>query len=219
MKTSSLLYTSLLASSLIFGSCSSSFLDVDPMTNVLETNFYKTVEDAEMALVGCYDGYQRTSSHGNLSFVVASQVLSDNCFGGTGNTDGRAYQVLDRFDISQSPSDNNLFDGTWTDYYAGIFRCNTLLNKMEETDFGDAQTTKLRIEGETRFLRALMYFDLVRLFGRVPLLTSPTSENVPQVEAKETYQLIVEDLKFAADNIPADAYPKSNAANNDGRVT
>src|SRR5690606_42110193 len=60
---------------------------------------------------------------------------------------------------------------------------------------------------------------LFRLFGRVPLLTSPTSENVPQVEAKETYQLIVEDLKIAADNIPADAYPKSNAANNDGRVT
>jgi hypothetical protein len=219
MKTSSILYTSLLASSLIFGSCSSSFLDVDPMTNVLETNFYKTVEDAEMALVGCYDGYQRTSSNGNLSFVVASEVLSDNCFGGTGNTDGRAYQVLDRFDISQSPSDNNLFDGTWTDYYAGIFRCNTLLNKMEETDFGDAQTTKLRIEGETRFLRALMYFDLARLFERVPLLTSPTAENVPQADYKDIYALIVEDLAFAAEHIPADAYPKANAANNDGRVT
>jgi len=189
------------------------------MTDVLENNFYKTIDDVEMALIGCYDGYQRTSSNGNLSFTVASEILSDNCFGGTGHTDGRGYQVLDRFDKAQSPSDNNLFDGTWTDYYAGIFRCNTLLTKMEETDFGDQQSIQLRIEGETRFLRAIMYFDLVRLFGRVPLLTSPTSDNVPQVEPKETYQLIVEDLKFAADNIPADAYPKSNAANNDGRVT
>ncbi|PRD45035.1 RagB/SusD family nutrient uptake outer membrane protein [Sphingobacterium haloxyli] len=219
MKTSRILYTSLLASSLFFGACSSSFLDVEPITEVVESNFYKTIEDAEMALVGCYDGYQRTSSNGNLSFVVASEILSDNCFGGTGHTDGRAYQVLDRFDIAQSPSDNNLFDGTWTDYYAGIFRCNTLLNKMEETDFGDAQITKLRIEGEARFLRALMYFDMVRLFERIPLLTSATRENIPQADYKETYRLIVEDLMFAAANIPADAYPKANAATNDGRVT
>src|SRR5690606_6832977 len=219
MKTSKILYTSILSTGLFLSGCSASFLDVEPMTDVLENNFYKTIDDAEMALIGCYDGYQRTSSNGNLSFTVASEILSDNCFGGTGHTDGRGYQVLDRFDKAQSPSDNDLFDGTWTDYYAGIFRCNTLLTKIEETDFGDQQNTQLRIEGETRFLRAIMYFDLVRLFGRVPLLTSPTSDNVPQVEPKETYQLIVEDLKFAADNIPADAYPKSNAANNDGRVT
>lgn len=219
MKTSKILYTSILTASLFLSGCSASFLDVEPMTDVLESNFYKTIDDAEMALIGCYDGYQRTSSNGNLSFTVVSEILSDNCFGGTGHTDGRAYQVLDRFDKAQSPSDNNLFDGTWTDYYAGIFRCNTLLTKMEETDFGDQQAAKLRIEGEAKFLRALMYFDLVRLFGRIPLLTSPTSENIPQVDAKETYQLIVEDLKFAADNIPADAYPKSNAASNDGRVT
>lgn len=219
MKTSKIVYTSLLVSSFVFGGCSASFLDVEPMTEVVESNFYKTKEDAELALVGCYDGYQRTSSNGNLSFVVVSEVLSDNCFGGTGNTDGRAYQVLDRFDIAQSPSDNNLFDGTWTDYYAGIFRCNTLLNKLEESDFGDDQGSKLRIEGEARFLRALMYFDLVRLFERIPLLTAPTRENVPQADYRDTYALIVEDLQFAASNIAADAYPKANAANNDGRVT
>lgn len=219
MKTSKILYIAVLTTSFFFGGCSSNFLDVEPMTDVLESNFYKTIDDAEMALVGCYDGYQRTSSNGNLSFTVAAEILSDNCFGGTGHTDGRAYQVLDRFDKTQSPSDNNLFDGTWTDYYAGIFRCNTLLNKMVEADFGDQQATGLRIEGEARFLRALMYFDLVRLFERVPLLTAPTSDNIPQADPKETYALIVEDLKFAAANIPADAYPKANAANNDGRVT
>lgn len=209
----------MLAASLLLGGCSASFLDVEPMTDVLESNFYQTIDDAEMALIGCYDGYQRTSSNGNLSFTVASEILSDNCFGGTGHTDGRAYQVLDRFDKAQSPSDNNLFDGTWTDYYAGIFRCNTLLTKMEGADFGNQQSAKLRIEGEARFLRALMYFDLVRLFERVPLLTAPTSENIPQADPEETYALIVEDLKFAAANIPADAYSKANAANNDGRVT
>ncbi len=219
MKKSNFIYRSLLMATLFLGSCKSDFLDVEPMTSVLESNFYKTTADAEMALVGCYDGYQRTSSNGNLAFYVASEVLSDNCFGGTGHTDGRAYQVLDRFDQGQSNSDNNLFNGTWTDYYAGIFRCNTLLNKLDGTNFGTNTAAKERIEGEAKFLRALMYFDLVRLFEKIPLITEPTRDNVPQADPKETYKLIVEDLKFAIANIPANAYPKANAATNDGRVS
>jgi hypothetical protein len=205
--------------SIMFSSCSEDFLDVAPMDQVLDNNFYSTVADAEMALIGCYDGYQRTSSNGNTAFYVVSEVLSDNAFGGTGNTDGRGYQALDRFSITQSPSDNNLFNGTWSDYYAGIFRCNMLLTRLDGVAFESAPETRNRIEGETRFLRALMYFDLVRLFERVPLLTVPTTENLPQSDPAETYKLIVEDLKYAAANIPADAYLKANVAVNDGRVT
>lgn len=146
-------------------------------------------------------------------------MLSDNCFGGTGHGDARNYQVIDRFDRSQSSADENIFNGTWTDYYAGIFRCNTLLVRLEGADFGDDAGTRNRVAGEARFLRALMYFDLVRLFERVPLLTEPTTDNVPQAAPGETFRLIVEDLRFAAANIPASAYPKANAAQNDGRVT
>jgi hypothetical protein len=189
------------------------------MTSVLESNFYKTVADAEMALVGCYDGYQRTTSNGSQAFYTTAEVASDNCFGGTGTTDGRIFQAIDRFDIGQSQSDNNIFDGTWSDYYSGIFRCNTLLGKLDGTDFSGNTTARARIEGETRFLRALLYFDLVRLFENIPLLTSPTSDNIPQSDPKEVYKLIVSDLKFAAGSIPADAYPKSAATTNDGRAT
>lgn len=199
--------------------CSESFLDVNPMTSVLDNNFYKTVADAEMALIGCYDGFQRTSSNGNMSFYVTSEVLSDNTFGATGNTDGRAYQALDRFDIAQSPSDNNIFNGTWADYYAGIFRCNTLINKLDGIDFANDAATRNRIEGEARFLRALMYFDLVRLFEKIPLLTEPTTDNVPQADPLQVYKQIAEDLKFATANITAVAYPKASAVTNDGRVT
>lgn len=206
-------------------SCSESFLDVEPQTTILDQNFYKTEADAEMALIGCYDGYQRTTSNGGFAFYIAAEVLSDECFGGTGNTDGRGYQAIDRFDLSQSPSDNNIFNETWGFYYAGIFRCNTLLNKMPDiaswkSDKDSVNTiTKNRIEGETRFLRAVQYFDLVRLFEKIPLLTVPTTDNIAQSEPVETYKLIVEDLKFAAANIPANAYPKANATTNDGRVT
>lgn len=206
-------------------SCSENFLDVESKTSLSDQTFYKTQADAEMALIGCYDGYQCTTSNGGFSFYIASEILSDNCFGGTGNADGRNYQVVDRFDKAQSPSDNNIFNLTWTYYYEGIFRCNTLLQKLTNiqswSSSSDSINTiaKNRIEGEARFLRATMYFDLVRLFEKVPLITVPTTDNVAQSDPTETYKLIVSDLKFAAANIAANAYPKAQSATNDGRVT
>lgn len=206
-------------------SCSENFLDVESKTSLSDQTFYKTQADAEMALIGCYDGYQCTTSKGGFSFYVASEILSDNCFGGTGNADGRNHQVIDRFDKAQSPSDNNIFNLTWTYYYEGIFRCNTLLQKLTNiqswSSSSDSINTiaKNRIEGEARFLRATMYFDLVRLFEKVPLITVPTTANVAQSDPTETYKLIVSDLKFAAANIAANAYPKAQSATNDGRVT
>lgn len=206
--------------SLGFASCSNDFLDVESKTSLLDQGFYKTVEDAEMALIGCYDGYQRTSSNGNLAFYVVSEVLSDNCFGGTGHTDNRIYQALDRFDISESPSDNNIFNGTWADYYAGIFRCNTLLQRMEGVNWKEGdEYTRIRIEGETRFLRAILYFDLVRLFENIPLLLEPTQENLPQEDPQNVYKTIAEDLKFAATNLNYPPYSKAWAEENDGRAT
>ena len=102
----------LLLSALVSG-CSSSFLDIESITESTTDNYYRTIDDAERALIGCYDGWQLTASNGNLAFYVASTVMADETFGGTGNSDGRGYQAIDRFDISESPSDGNLFNGTW----------------------------------------------------------------------------------------------------------
>lgn len=200
-----------------FSSCTD-FLDTESKTSLFDQNYYKTIEDAEMALVGCYDGWQGVSS--GLPFYLASEIMSDNCFGATGNGDGRGYQAVDRFDILESPADANMFLDTWKNYYAGIFRCNTLLLKLDQIAWKEDDTdTRNRIEGEVRTLRALMYFDMARMWENIPLLLEPTVENVPQADPKETYNAIIEDLSFAAKNIPTNAYPKANAAQNDGRIT
>ena len=207
----------------LFSSCSKTFLDSEPKSQLLDENFYKTEADANMALVGCYDGYQITSSE--FAIYMVATIASDECFGAKGANDDRPYELIDRFDINQSPASNNIFNDTWSEYYTGIYRCNTLLQKLpgiskwRSPDDSTNKITEKRMEGETRFLRALMYFDLVRLFERVPLLTEPTTANLPQADPTEVYKLIVEDLKFAAANIPANAYPKAQAATNDGRAT
>lgn len=198
--------------------CSESFLDIESLTESSTGNFYKTESDAYRALIGCYDGWQVTSSNTSVGFYLASQVMADECFGGVGYTDSRNYQAIDRFDIAQSSSDLNLYEQDWINYYAGIYRCNQLIVSEEQIAW-NSEATKGTYMGECRAIRALLYFDMVRLWGNIPLLTAPNSGNIEQANPDEVYEVIIADLKYAAANIPASAYPKSNAAQNDGRIT
>ncbi len=196
--------------------CSDNFLDTSSKTDSNTENFYKTQNDANRALIGCYDGWRQTSSNPGIGFFVASEVMGAECFGATGNTDGRNYQVIDRFDQAQSSSDLNIYENDWARYYEGIYRCNELIKYEEQIQWTDKRETYM---GECHALRAIMYFDLVRLFGNVPLLTVATQENVPQASAADVYKVIFDDLQYAIDNIPANAYPKKESASNDGRIT
>lgn len=202
-------------------------LDTESMSSIDSQTYYKTMADAKAALVGCYDGYRRTAAGGaSPSFFEASEIMGDDCFGATGNGDGRGYQVVDRFDQSQSPADMNLFESLWKLYYAGIFNANSLLVQLDNisweasADFNTSspEETRAAVEGEARFLRAIQYFDLVRLFERVPLLTEPSKDVVPQATADQTYAQIFADLKFAAENIKYNPTKEWHAAN-DGRAT
>jgi len=120
--------------------------------------------------------------------------------------------------MSLAPSYSDLFNTDWKNYYQAIFRCNKIVENEETTDWG-TDTDKGRVLGETRAIRAILYFDLARMFGDVPLLLAPTSENVARTPAAEVYKAIFEDLKYAMTNIPADAYPLENRSSNDGRIT
>lgn len=200
---------------LIASSCSKDFLDTEPITQLTDSNFYKDADDAFDALVGCYDGMQVAVGASGMAFPVAAEVLSDDCFGGTGNSDGYNYQALDEFDISRAPSYTDIYSDTWAKYYQGIYRCNVLISKMDQIDWTGSEDLRAEYESETRFIRAYLYFDLVRLFGNVPLLTAPSAENIPQSSPQEVYAVIGEDLLFAANNLPQDPY--TSVPN--GRVT
>lgn len=199
--------------------CSDSFLDVSSKTESSTGTFYKTESDAWRALIGCYDGWRQTSSAMGVGFYMGSEVMSYECFGATGNADGRGYQAIDRFDISQSPADLNLFEADWKNYYAGVYRCNELISREEQIEWKENNSMRGTYMGECRAIRALLYFDMVRLWGNIPLFDAPVNENRPQSDASEVYALIFDDLRFAMENIPSDAYPKANASSNDGHIT
>ena len=196
-------------------SCSESFLDVSSKTESNTENFYKTEGDAWRALLGCYDGWRQISSAPGIGFYVASTVMGDECYGATGKGDGFGYQAIDAFDPMKSPSDMQLYGQDWKVYYAGVYRCNELMAHEEQINWESESNHGLYM-GECRAIRALLYFDMVRLWGNIPLFLEPVNENREQADPAEVYAATFEDLKFAIANIPADANLTEKEA---GRIT
>lgn len=213
-----IVYTFLASLLIVFAGCDDSFLDAELLTEKTDDNFYSNKEDAFLALVGCYDGLQQIWA-GGISFPVASDVFSDNNFGGTGATDGFGYQMLDEFDKDRAPSDLNVFEANWTAYYATIFKANKLIQSIEQINWEGDDALRNQYESEARFIRAFCYFDLVRMFGHIPLTEVPTRENLPQADPADVYSLIATDLQFGAENMSNEPYSEAWAASNDGRVT
>lgn len=196
--------------------CSDSFLDVSSKTESTTGNFYKTEGDAWRALIGCYDGWRQISSAPGYGIYVAATVMGDEAYGGTGNGDGFGYQAVDRHDNAISPGDLNLFEKDWKAYYAGVYRCNEFISRINGFNWTDESSVKDCYCGEVYALRALLYFDMVRLWGNIPLFLDPVNENREQADPTEVYKAIFEDLKKAIELIPGDA---NLATADNGRIT
>lgn len=184
---------------LSFG-CKEEFLEKLPNNTINTSNFYQTEEDAIAALMGAYQPLQWPKLY-NFRIWTTDIWPNDAVVGAGGGEDGRStkdinnqIQTPDNFallDIMRGPS-------------PGILRSNFLLSKLPDIEID--QKLKIQIEAEAKFLRALYYFHLVRVFGGVPLLTEPLfpGDNLylPKNSEEEIYSLITEDLKFAVDNLP-----------------
>ena len=183
-------------------------------------NFYKSIGDAELALIGCYNGWKRTNSDDTWGFYMCSELAADECFAGTGTGDSPNYSIIDRFDMSRYATGVNLLESSWKSYYATSYRCNELIkyDLSGQIVWGENNNLRGKVMGECRMIRALCYFDMVRMWENIPLVTEPVNDDFPQADPDDVYSLIVEDLKFAIDNISSDAYPKAHASPHDVRI-
>lgn len=197
-------------------SCGDAFLDVKSKTESNTENFYKTEGDAWRALIGCYDGWRQISSNPGVGIMVAADVLSDECYGGTGTGDGYNYRAIDRYDIAYSPADQNLYEQDWKVYYAAVYRCNELCDHEAQINWKEETGLHSQYMGECRAIRSLLYFDMVRMWGNIPLFLEAINENRTQSDPTDVYTAIVDDMKFAIANIPADA---NLAKGDNGRIT
>ena len=199
----------LLILTIVTAGCSDDFLDIPPETLISGENFWRTEKDAVSAVTGCYDILQPDSYFGFDRFVLGD-VRSDNCFAGGDNADNFA---IDNFTIRPT---NGVITRHFKQVYRGIARVNTAITRiglMEASLFSDGR--KEALLGEVHFLRALHYFDLVRLFGAVPLVLEETTVIDPEVNAvprnpeEQIYNQIIEDLNTAILNLE-EVYESAN---------
>ena len=94
-----------------------------------------------------------------------------------------------------------MFSDLWKINYKGIYRCNMLLESLPQISFNSQQSHD-QVEGETRFLRAYFYFNLMKTFGHIPLIVTSQSGNEPQAEPEKVYAQIATDLRKAIDLLP-----------------
>ncbi len=171
------------------------YLNVEPPYALDAENYFNSPQDYEMALIGAYDLLQ-----GNFLDLWMGEIASDNSIaGGESVTDTEGLHEIDNMNHDAVNEElRSLF--RWN--YAGIARCNFIMEYKDKTPF-DGQNI---IIGETRFLRAFYYFQLVKYFGGVPLVIDERlgAEAVTEIErssAAEVYAQIESDLQFAVNNL------------------
>ncbi len=176
-------------------SCSDDFVDVDSEDENSE-DFFNTEAEYQDALIGAYDLLQSTYIN-----VMLGEIASDNTLaGGESATDVPGFQEID--DMTHTPVNQQLRD-LWSWMFAGVNRANYIMEFQDKIDFPG----KEEVIGQTRFLRAYYYFELVKFFGDVPLAIDKRilfgeETSIDRAPKEDIYALIEEDLSFAAGNLP-----------------
>jgi starch-binding outer membrane protein, SusD/RagB family len=201
-KNSSYLVLLLMLISAVIPSCQK-FLNDAPQSDLTSGNAYRSASDIENALAGCYNIFY--TDYYQWENVMLSDNRSDNAYPGGGGED--TFVNEDQFNVP--PSNSHAFYFWWGQPYKGIARCNILLEKMIDVNDPklDIDNRRQSIIGEASFLRAFHYFQLVKLFGGVPLelqsnTADPSVTRKPRASETEVYDQIVKDLQTALDNLP-----------------
>jgi starch-binding outer membrane protein, SusD/RagB family len=175
---------------LVISACSD-FLNEDLQGVYSNTTFYKTEAHAMLAIAGVYSAASFVSTDNNL--WVFGDVASDDAIKGGLAGDQSDIQFIDEFSYSNN---NGSLESIWKRYYEGISRANYLLYYGPAIDMDVELRT--RVLGEAKFLRAYFYFNLVNIFGPIPLkLNPPVNEgeiNKPKSPVGVVYGQIEKDL-------------------------
>ena len=140
------------------------------------------------------------------SEYYTAQLASDDCLGGNLSYSGNCAT---NFLLYQGSLNSRL--GIWDRCYQLINRANNTINTLDNVKSWSSESERLRHFGEAYFLRAWTYYELVKIFGGVPLRTTIEAVNLPRASVDEVYALIASDIKNAIEMMPNQIYPAGNA--------
>jgi hypothetical protein len=210
-------FSSIIAVVILTSSCSKELQQL-PISAATTETFYKQPSDFIQAVNATYNSLRNYPDR----LMALSEVRSDNIY--PVNEVARDHDPINNF--SQNIAPNTFVEEAWRANFNGIFKANVLLDQI--TTNGAAILTPAlatRLSAEARFLRAFFYFDLIRYYGRVPIIDRPVvaSEvnNIRRSSVDSVYKVVIADLQFAIANLPATytgTFPGYNATDV-GRAT
>jgi hypothetical protein len=182
---------------ILFCSCKKSFLEQSNPNAVTVPQFFTSETDVLLALNGCYSAMRSSNTLGEESDLYTDQRSDDT---GTNDNQSNAGEPFQFNNFSILPTNSYLY-AHWLAMYQMITQCNVLLANIDKVTFTDS--LKPQYAAEAKFLRALVYFHLVRKWGDIPMVTVPltTTGQITaatfRVKAAQVYQQIVADLSDA----------------------
>lgn len=185
-------------------------LDLYPISNSTKENSYTKPEDFKQLLNSVYAFLQSTGQYGqNFHFLM--EVPSDNSKEVSSTVRGGVFY---QFEILLVGTDNSVIEASWRDSYKAIQSCNILLERIDQ--IGMDESDKAITVGEAYFLRALNYFNLVRLFGDLPIVLAETKDpadllKVGREDKSKVYNQIIIDLNEAIKRLPTAQFEKGRA--------
>lgn len=194
---------------IILFSCSNKLEQV-PKTDKVSQDFYQTESEIEGAVNGVYATLQFGGNYDH-GIPAIGELGGEDAYDQTPANDGGYYgQIADHHVVD----DNAIISDNWEDSYKGIQRASIVLNQIEDVDFENNEKKDHR-KGEVKFIRALYYFNLVRIYGDVPLVVDEVEDPLEsfgqeRTDKSEVYDQIIEDLSNAVDLLPK--------TNDDGRA-
>lgn len=180
-------------------------IDQEPLDAVSNEQLFVRPSDAEAAIIGVY----RQLAELGFNYVVFPELPTKNTVGTALN---RQFEQMNNLLFLD---DNGWYETYWNQHFVLINRANVVIARVPEIPGMDEQK-KNEVLAEARFLRAFAYFNLVRNYGDVPLITSPTTSpdisalQVSRNPVAQVYTQIFEDLNFAKTNLP-ESFPTAIA--------
>lgn len=193
---------------LLVWSCDGAILDSTPQNSINSENFFNTTEDAIAALNGAYQTLQWPNNY-NFRLWTLDIVAGNAEVGAGGGEDGFETKQLALFIVQP---DNPGVEDLWRGIWPAVSKANLVIERVGSME-NIEDDLRERIIAEAKFIRALVYFNGVRLFGGLPIITSAASDNlfVSRATKEETYQQIITDLTEAADVLPVRYSGRDNA--------
>jgi hypothetical protein len=188
----------ILALALAVTGCDKSFLDQKPTSAITSGSFYKTQQDITQAVTGIYSSLRDWPVD---IYWYLSEVRSNNYYI---ISDGAQRDWYDFSNFVDNPQDQTLHD-TWQSLYQMINRANTVLATIDAIPFDDP-SLRTQYKAEARFLRAFAYFQLVRIWGNVPLVEKVISPaegiQIKQSAPADVYKFITSEMNAVKDSLP-----------------